>query len=111
MNWKLAACAAVLSLCTACGSSSNTSSRISTPAPSASGTAIPTIALGTRPPGATPRSTPASAQAGIPPTPATAAQLTTLPDGLKYQDLVVGEGATAQTGQQVTVNYTGWLEN
>ncbi len=29
--------------------------------------------------------------------------------GLKYEDLVVGDGATAETGQQVVVHYTGWL--
>jgi FKBP-type peptidyl-prolyl cis-trans isomerase FkpA len=29
--------------------------------------------------------------------------------GLKYEDLVEGDGATAETGQQVVVHYTGWL--
>lgn len=29
--------------------------------------------------------------------------------GLKYKDLVVGTGAEAKSGSQVTVNYTGWL--
>jgi FKBP-type peptidyl-prolyl cis-trans isomerase FkpA len=29
--------------------------------------------------------------------------------GLKYQDQVEGNGATPQTGQAVTVHYTGWL--
>ena len=29
--------------------------------------------------------------------------------GLKYQDLVVGNGATPQPGQTVVVHYTGWL--
>lgn len=29
--------------------------------------------------------------------------------GLKYDDLVVGEGAEAQSGQRVSVHYTGWL--
>ena len=29
--------------------------------------------------------------------------------GLQYQDLVVGDGAEAQTGQNVEVHYTGWL--
>jgi len=33
----------------------------------------------------------------------------TLDSGLKYEDLVVGEGATAQRGQSVEVHYTGWL--
>lgn len=29
--------------------------------------------------------------------------------GLKFEDLVEGEGAEAITGQQVKVHYTGWL--
>ena len=35
----------------------------------------------------------------------------TTSSGLQYSDLKVGTGATAQTGQTVTVHYTGWLEN
>jgi FKBP-type peptidyl-prolyl cis-trans isomerase len=35
----------------------------------------------------------------------------TTASGLQYIDLKVGSGATAQTGQTVTVHYTGWLEN
>ena len=34
---------------------------------------------------------------------------TTTADGLQYWDIKVGTGATAVTGKQVTVNYTGWL--
>ena len=30
---------------------------------------------------------------------------------LKIEDLVVGTGAAAAKGQQVTVHYTGWLTN
>ena len=33
----------------------------------------------------------------------------TKPSGLEYEDLVVGDGATAEAGQSVTVHYTGWL--
>jgi FKBP-type peptidyl-prolyl cis-trans isomerase FkpA len=29
--------------------------------------------------------------------------------GLEYQDLVVGSGAEAKSGQTVSVHYTGWL--
>ena len=29
--------------------------------------------------------------------------------GLKYEDLVEGDGAEAAAGQQVVVHYTGWL--
>jgi peptidylprolyl isomerase len=35
----------------------------------------------------------------------------TTPSGLKYVDLKEGDGATPQTGQTVTVHYTGTLEN
>ncbi len=31
------------------------------------------------------------------------------PSGLEYIDVVVGSGAEARPGQQVTVHYTGWL--
>ena len=34
---------------------------------------------------------------------------TTTASGLQYEDTVVGEGAEAAKGQQVTVHYTGWL--
>ena len=35
----------------------------------------------------------------------------TTPSGLKYVELKAGDGAEAKSGQTVTVNYTGWLEN
>ena len=35
--------------------------------------------------------------------------LTTTASGLQYEDLAVGDGATATKGQQVSVHYTGWL--
>jgi FKBP-type peptidyl-prolyl cis-trans isomerase FkpA len=31
--------------------------------------------------------------------------------GLTIEDVVVGDGAAAAAGQQVTVHYTGWLTN
>jgi FKBP-type peptidyl-prolyl cis-trans isomerase FkpA len=31
--------------------------------------------------------------------------------GLQFQELVVGTGAAASAGHQVTVHYTGWLQN
>jgi FKBP-type peptidyl-prolyl cis-trans isomerase FkpA len=37
--------------------------------------------------------------------------ITTTNSGLQYEDTVVGEGAEATAGQQVTVHYTGWLRN
>ncbi|MBI1798303.1 MAG: FKBP-type peptidyl-prolyl cis-trans isomerase [Candidatus Eisenbacteria bacterium] len=33
----------------------------------------------------------------------------TMPNGLKYEDLRVGDGAIAESGMTATVNYTGWL--
>jgi FKBP-type peptidyl-prolyl cis-trans isomerase FkpA len=33
----------------------------------------------------------------------------TTASGLQYEDTLVGDGATAQKGQQVSVHYTGWL--
>ena len=33
----------------------------------------------------------------------------TLPSGLKYEDLRVGEGPVAETGMKAQVHYTGWL--
>jgi FKBP-type peptidyl-prolyl cis-trans isomerase FkpA len=39
------------------------------------------------------------------------AMSTTTPSGLIIDELVVGAGAAAAAGQQVTVHYTGWLTN
>lgn len=36
---------------------------------------------------------------------------TTTDSGLKYYDIVVGDGPTAESGSLVTVDYTGWLTN
>jgi FKBP-type peptidyl-prolyl cis-trans isomerase FkpA len=44
-----------------------------------------------------------------PPTPS--ANAVTTASGLVYEDLQVGDGATAQTGNTVSVNYRGWLED
>lgn len=35
----------------------------------------------------------------------------TTASGLQYQDTVMGSGAAAQAGKQVSVHYTGWLYN
>jgi len=35
----------------------------------------------------------------------------TTSSGLQYVELAVGTGAVAKTGQNVSVHYTGWLEN
>ncbi|CAX27300.1 peptidyl-prolyl cis-trans isomerase [Methylorubrum extorquens DM4] len=41
---------------------------------------------------------------------ASATQPVTLPSGLSYTDEVVGTGPEPKSGQQVTVHYTGWLD-
>jgi FKBP-type peptidyl-prolyl cis-trans isomerase len=41
--------------------------------------------------------------------PAPTANAITTASGLIYEDLQVGDGATAKTGDTVSVNYTGWL--
>jgi len=38
-------------------------------------------------------------------------QEVTTPTGLKYTDLQVGDGPEARPGNNVSVHYTGWLEN
>lgn len=35
----------------------------------------------------------------------------TTESGLQYEELTVGEGASAVAGQHVSVHYTGWLRN
>ena len=37
------------------------------------------------------------------------AKAVTTPSGIRYIDSVVGSGAEAKSGQQVSVHYTGWL--
>ena len=57
-----------------------------------------------------PSTSPTTQQPAQPAAPqAMAAKEVTTSSGLKYQDLVVGNGAMAEEGTQVTVNYTGWL--
>jgi FKBP-type peptidyl-prolyl cis-trans isomerase len=34
-----------------------------------------------------------------------------MPDGLKYSDTKIGDGATARAGNKVSVHDTGWLSN
>jgi FKBP-type peptidyl-prolyl cis-trans isomerase len=43
--------------------------------------------------------------------PAPSANAVTTSSGLVYEDLQVGDGATAQIGNTVSVHYTGWLED
>jgi FKBP-type peptidyl-prolyl cis-trans isomerase len=65
------------------------------------------------------KSTPPAATATTPPNDSTGASMSgtqagaaaevTTPSGLKYQDLVLGDGAVAEAGKRVSVHYTGWL--
>jgi FKBP-type peptidyl-prolyl cis-trans isomerase len=45
------------------------------------------------------------------PTKKSAGKVITTKSGLKYEDLVVGKGASPKIGQRVSVHYTGWLTN
>ena len=38
-------------------------------------------------------------------------KVVTTKSGLKYEDLLVGKGASPKNGQNVSVHYTGWLTN
>ena len=38
-------------------------------------------------------------------------QVIEMPDGLKYIDTKTGDGATARSGNKVSVHYTGWLSD
>lgn len=53
------------------------------------------------------QATPTATLDATPPAPSANAITTT--DGLIYEDLQVGTGATAQAGDSISVNYTGWL--
>jgi peptidylprolyl isomerase len=57
-----------------------------------------------------PRLSPLFGAALIAMTTAANAEIVTLPSGLRYQDEVVGTGPEPKAGQQVTVQYTGWLD-
>jgi len=54
-----------------------------------------------------------SIQEGAPSAPTTVeeADYMTTESGLKYHDFVVGDGPSPETGQTVSVHYTGWLED
>jgi len=54
-----------------------------------------------------------SIQEGAPeaPTEVKEADYVTTDSGLKYHDFVVGDGPSPETGQTVSVHYTGWLED
>ncbi len=45
------------------------------------------------------------------PTEVSEADFTETESGLRYYDIIEGDGATAEAGNEVTVDYTGWLTN
>jgi FKBP-type peptidyl-prolyl cis-trans isomerase len=67
----------------------------------AAAAAVPTLAADTPP--ATGTAAPAAAAEKK------ETKTVTTPSGLQYEDLVVGQGAEARSGQTVQVHYTGWL--
>src|SRR5262245_8831050 len=69
---------------------------------------------GVKPAGDVPASTSSSAAAtttAAAPAPGGAGKEITMPDGLKYEELKEGTGATPNPGQTCVVHYTGWLVN
>ncbi len=55
------------------------------------------------------RSAPAGQDAAPATSGATAGKEVILPNGLRIQDLMVGDGAIAESGHAVALHYTGWL--
>ena len=92
-NWLGVALALSLAGCTASSGGSATSST----ATESSGTAVKATA--------TTPSTPSDASGAA----AAAAKEISMPSGLKYVDLKVGDGQIAETGMTAQVHYTGWL--
>ena len=91
-----AALPATMLFAAACGADDDDDNNTPTTAPSATGTVAeksPTPAV--------------SATTGA----ITLTNPTTTPSGLKYEDVVVGTGASPRNGQRVTVHYTGTFTN
>ncbi len=43
--------------------------------------------------------------------PENADAMITMPNGIQYRDVVVGDGPRPEPGQRVRVHYTGWLDD
>jgi FKBP-type peptidyl-prolyl cis-trans isomerase len=84
------------------GSAPSESSDASSGAPT---TTTSTTAAG----GASTTSASGTSATGTTEAPATTSQEVTMPSGLKYTEVVVGTGAEAKTGSNVSVHYSGWL--
>ncbi len=97
---SLLALASVLLLAGCQGTKSSSTTSTTTTTSGTSATAAPTPA----PQESTSMTTPSSGEPA-----AGAADTVTTPSGLKYVDVVRGDGPVAQSGQTVSVHYTGWL--
>src|SRR5262245_17395367 len=105
MKYMMCALALVSSIALAGCQQSSKSSSTETATTSTSGSATATNpAASAAPTGSAPSA------AGAAPT-TTGAAPTTTASGLQIEDLVVGTGATAESGKSVSVNYTGWLND
>ena len=102
-----AALVASLAVATACGDDGGGADATATVDQSGPAPTRPIDVIGSNLPGID-EITPAAPAPGIPPLDA-AAQVQTTASGLRYIDETVGTGAALQSGQTVTVNYTGWL--
>jgi FKBP-type peptidyl-prolyl cis-trans isomerase len=93
-NWLGVALALALAGCNSTTTTTGGSSSSSTSATGSSSTSATTAA-------------PPAAASGTEAT--AAAKEITMPNGLKYVDLKVGDGQIAETGMTAQVHYTGWL--
>ena len=94
----------------ACGSDS-TSDKTAAKSPSGgptTGVARPGTAAAGQP---TPGASGSDSDGNAPGIPELKGDIQTTPDGLRYIDEKAGGGASPQSGQMVTVHYTGWLTN
>src|SRR5258706_862876 len=87
------------------GSSSSTSTSAGSHSESSGMTASSVTPSEVKPSAAQPETTPGPSGA----TPAASGQEVTLPGGLKFVDLKVGDGDIAEAGLTANVQYTGWL--
>ncbi len=100
--WPALACAVALA---GCNQSSTTTSTGTTTTGSTTTQAAPPSAGGPQATTPSEGGTTAGGQMSAAP----AAHEVTMPSGLKYQDVKVGDGPVAETGSTATVDYTGWL--
>jgi FKBP-type peptidyl-prolyl cis-trans isomerase len=115
VGMKATLCAIALAgavMLTACGgtsSSDKTSTAAAGAAPTVARTVLATVAS-TPPAGAaTSAATEAPSDGNAPGIPELHGQIVTTSSGLRYIDEKVGDGASPQPTDTVTVNYTGWL--